>query len=299
MADVLILGTVALDNIETPFKKGINLFGGSAAYASIACSLFAKPCIVSVVGKDMPKEYLDLLKARGIDSEGIYFAEKSFKWTGFYEFDMNVAHTRKTELNSLADFNPNVPESYKGVKFVFLANVDPDIQIKVLKSINKPELVVLDTMNFWIGSKKERLLEAIKLADVLVINDGEARELFQTTNLVQAAKKALMLVRRAVIVKKGEHGSLLFTHHRHFNAPGYPLENVFDPTGCGDSFGGAFIGYLAKTGNLDEKNMRKAVIYGSVVASFTAEDLGVNRLADITMSDVEKRFSEIREIREF
>ncbi len=299
MVDVLILGTVALDNIETPFKKGTDLFGGSAAYAGIACSLFAKPGIVSVIGKDMPAKYLDLLKSKGIDLKGIYTAEKSFKWTGFYEFDMNVAHTKKTELNSLAEFNPVVPEEYKNVKYIFLANVDPEIQIKFLNSIKSPELVVLDTMNFWIASKKEKLLEAIKQADILVINDGEARELFATTNLVQAAKKALQLVKRAVIVKKGEHGSLLFTHHKHFNAPGYPLENVLDPTGCGDSFGGALIGYLAKTKNLDEKNLRKAVIYGSVIASFNAEDLSVNKLVSITQSDIEKRFNKMREIREF
>jgi ribokinase len=299
MNDVLIIGTVALDTIETPFGKIENALGGSATYASFAASFFSKPALISVVGRDFPKEYIELLKKRGIGLAGLEISGKTFHWDGFYEYDMNEAKTRKTELNSLEHFKVEVPKEYRDIKYIFLANIDPERQLETLRQIGSPKLVVLDTMNFWISSKRKYVLEAIAKADVLLLNDGEARQLFSTISLVKAANEALSLGPKAVIIKKGEHGALLFTKDRHFSAPGYPLENIKDPTGCGDSFGGAFIGYLAKTQDLSEQNLRKAVIYGSVLASHNAEDFSLNRLMAIGMSDINKRYGEFQEIREF
>src|SRR3989344_431100 len=237
MSDVLIIGTVALDTIETPFGKVEKALGGSATYASFAASFFAKPALVSVIGRDFPKGYIALMKKRGIGLDGLKIDDKTFHWEGFYEYDMNEAKTKKTELNSLKDFKVDVPAKYKGIKHIFLANIDPEHQLSVLKQVDKPDFVVLDTMNFWINSKKDSLLKVIKEADVLLLNDGEARQLFGTINLVNAANHALKLGPKAVIIKKGEHGALLFTKNKHFSAPGYPLENIKDPTGCGDCFG--------------------------------------------------------------
>jgi len=299
MSDVLIIGTVAFDTIETPFGRVEKALGGSATYASFAASFFSKPALLSVVGKDFPAEFMELIKKRGIDTEGVEVSGKTFHWEGFYEYDMNEAKTKKTELNSLEHFKVNVPEKYKDIKYVFLANIDPEQQLETLKQINKPDFVVLDTMNFWINNKRDYLMAAIKKADVLILNDGEARQLFNTVSLVSAANEALRLGVNAVIIKKGEHGALLFTKDKHFSAPGYPLERIKDPTGCGDSFGGAFIGYIAKTRDLSEKNLRKAVIYGSVVASHNAEDFGLNRLKNLDMKDIEKRYKEFQDIREF
>ncbi|MEK6892506.1 MAG: PfkB family carbohydrate kinase [Nanoarchaeota archaeon] len=299
MDEIMITGTVALDTIQTPFGKVEKALGGSAAYASFAASFFSKPNILSVVGNDFPKEYIELLKKRQINLDGLQITGKTFHWEGFYEFDMNEAKTKKTELNSLADFRIKMPENYKETKYVFLANIDPDLQLETLNQIKKPKFIVMDTMNFWISGKKKSLIDLIKKVDVLLLNDGEARQLFNTASLVKASKEALKLGPKAVIIKKGEHGSLLFTKDKHFSAPGYPLEEIKDPTGCGDCFGGAFIGYLAKTGDLSESNMRKAVIYGSVVASYNAEDFSLNRLKTLTMSDIEKRYKEFKDIREF
>ena len=302
MSDVLIIGTVALDTIETPFGKVEKALGGSATYASFAASFFSKPALISVVGNDFPKEYIDLMKKRSVDLDGLKITGKTFHWDGFYEYDMNEAKTRKTELNSLEQFKVEVPEKYKNIKYVFLANIDPEQQLETLRHINKPDFVVLDTMNFWINNKRKPLMEVIKRVDVLLLNDGEARQLFNTVNLVKAANNALSLGPKAVIIKKGEHGALLFTkneHMRHFSAPSYPLETIKDPTGCGDCFGGAFIGYLAKTKDFSEPNFRKAIIYGSVVASHNAEDFGLNRLKHLTMDDIEKRYKEFQDIREF
>ncbi|MEK6949287.1 MAG: PfkB family carbohydrate kinase [Nanoarchaeota archaeon] len=299
MVDLVIFGTVALDSLETPFGKADNVLGGSASYASIAASFFSKPGILSIIGKDFPKEHLDFFNKRGIDTSGIIVGEKTFRWQGYYEYDMNEAKTLRTELNSLESYKVKVPESYKNVKYLFLGNMDPDLQLNVINSIKKPKLIVMDTMNFWIQNKKEQLFKTIKKADILVFNDGEARQLFNTPNLIKAANEALKLVSKAVIIKKGEHGALLFCDKKHFSAPSYPLENIKDPTGCGDSFGGALAGYLAKTKDLSEKNLRKAVVYGSVVASYNAEDFSVGMLKRITSKDLEKRYNELKEIREF
>ena len=299
MDEILVIGTVAFDTIQTPFGKIEKALGGSATYASYSASFFSKPNILSIVGDDFPKKYIELLKKRQINLDGLQISGKTFFWEGFYEFDMNEAKTKKTELNSLADFKLKMPNSYKNFDYVFLANIDPELQLETLNQMKKPKFVVMDTMNFWITSKKKSLLEVIKKAEVLLMNDGEARQLFNTASLVKAAKSALSLGPRAVIIKKGEHGALLFTKDAHFSAPGYPLEEIKDPTGCGDCFGGAFIGYLAKTNDLSESNIRKAVVYGSVVASFNAEDFSLNRLKTLTMKEIEKRYNEFKEIREF
>ncbi len=299
MSDVLIIGTVALDTIETPFGKVERCLGGSATYASVSASFFSKPAVLSIVGNDFPKEHLEFLKMKGINLEGMQISGKTFHWEGSYEFDMNDAKTRKTELNSIENFKVKIPESLKMAKYVFLANIDPEQQLETLNQLSKPEFVVMDTMNLWINIKKDAVIEVMKKADVVLLNDGEARMLFMTVSLVKAANEALKLGPKAVIIKKGEHGALLFTKEKHFSAPGYPLENIKDPTGCGDCFGGGFIGYLAKTKDFSETNFRKAIIYGSVIASFNAEDFGPERLRNLAMDDIEKRFKEMKEIREF
>jgi len=299
MVNLVIAGTMALDGIETPFGKVENALGGSATYAAYAASFFSQPGIISVIGEDFPSHHLKELEKEGIDFKGIIKEGKTFKWKGYYEFDMNEAKTLKTELNSLETFKPEVPEEYKDAKYIFLANIDPSVQLEIIKNIKNPEIILTDTMNFWIDHKKDELLEVIKKTDILLLNDGEARQLFKTVNLIQAANKALKLGPKAVIIKKGEHGALLFTKDKHFNAPSYPLENIKDPTGCGDSFGGALIGYLAKTKNKDEPNIRKAIIYASVLASHNAEDFSLEKLKKIKQKDIEKRFNEMKEMREF
>ncbi|HLC98756.1 MAG TPA: PfkB family carbohydrate kinase [Candidatus Nanoarchaeia archaeon] len=303
MVDVIFAGTIGLDDIETPFGKVKGVLGGSGVYSAYAASFFAKPGIVSIAGEDLPAEHIRALESRGISLKGVERKGRNFRWEGFYEFDMNEAKTLRTELNVLTEFDPKLPEEYRKARYIFLANVDPDIQLKVLKQIERPEFVVMDTMNFWIEHKREEIIKVMKKVDVIVLNDGEARQLFNTVNLIQAANEALKYAKKAVVIKKGEHGALLFVKEdgktRHFNAPGYPLENVKDPTGCGDSFGGGFIGFITKTKDHSDANLRKAVIYGSVIASFNAEDFSLNRQKKLTKEEIEKRFSEMKEIREF
>lgn len=294
MVDVIILGTIGLDTLETPFGKVQDAIGGTAIYASYAASFFSKPGIISVKGKDLDEKELEFLKKNGISLSGIKTDGKTFKWHGKYEYDMHDAKTLKTELNSLATFKPKVPDDYKKAKYIFLGNFDPTLQLSVINQIEKPELVVLDTMNYWIEKSKTKLIEVIKKTDILLLNDGEARQLFETPNLVKAAKQALALGLKGVIIKKGEHGALLFTKNFNFSCPGYPLENVIDPTGCGDTFGGAFIGYYSKY-----KDLRKAMVYGSILASFNAEGFGIENLRKITDEDIKKRYSEMVELRKF
>ncbi|MBI1970665.1 sugar kinase [Candidatus Woesearchaeota archaeon] len=299
MVHVVIVGSVGLDDVKTPFGDVKGVLGGSATYASYASSFFAPTGLVAVVGEDLPGEHITILKNKGIDLSGIHRQGKNFRWSGYYEYDMNEAKTITTELNSLATFKPILPESYCAAPFLFLANLDPDSQLDVMSQVKRPKLVVMDTMNYWITSKKERLIEAIQGVDVLLVNDGEARQLFGTSNLIQAGKKALALGPKACVIKKGEHGALLFTHNSIFSASGYPLEIIKDPTGCGDCFGGGFVGFLAKTADLSEKNMRRAVVYGSTIASFNAEDFSFERLKHVTLQDIEGRFKEFKDIREF
>lgn len=299
MTDLAIVGSVALDTVKTPFGEKKEVLGGAATYSSYAASFFSKPGIVAVVGEDFPSEHLELLRKRGIDLSGVKKKGKTFRWQGYYEYDMNEVKTVKTELNSFEGFKPELPEKYKDAKYVFLANINPELQMSVLEQVRKPELVMLDTMNLWIETKKKQLTDAIRKVDVLLLNDSEARQLFGTPSLVKAASAALKLGPKYIIIKKGEHGALLFTGNSHFSAPSYPLETIKDPTGCGDSFAGAMIGYLAKTGDNSEKSIRKAIVYGSVVASFNAEDFSLERMKRLTNAEIEKRYREFEKIREF
>ena len=298
MVDVAIVGSVALDTVKTPFGKVEEALGGAAVYAGYAASFFAKPGIVAVVGTDFPQEHLDMLEERKIDVSGIKKEGETFRWHGSYEYDMNAAETINTELNSFENFRPRVPESYKKARFAFLANINPELQMEFLDQMKDPELVMLDTMNLWISQKKKQLLKAVGRTDVLLLNDAEARQLFETPSLIKAAMKALKLGPSMVIIKKGEHGALLVTESSHFNAPGYPLENIRDPTGCGDSFAGALIGYVAKKG-LSEKSLRKAIVYGSVVASFNAEDFSLNRMKTLSGEEIRKRYAEFERMTKF
>lgn len=300
MIDVLIIGTIGYDTIETPFGKRTNVLGGSASYASIAASFFAKPGIVAIVGEDFQKEHRDFLLSKNVSLHGLkQVAGKTFAWGGKYEFEMNEAKTAFTDLNTLLQFDAHVPEELRDAKYIFLANTDPVLQLKVLQQLQQPQFIVMDTMNFWIQTKKKELLEVIKKVDVLLLNDGEARMLFGTVNLLQAAQQALKLGPKYVIIKKGEHGALLFSNGKHFNAPGYPLKVIKDPTGCGDSFAGGFIGYIAQQKNIDESALRKAIIYGSVIASFNAEDFSLDRIGRLQHDEIEKRYQEMKEIRVF
>lgn len=301
MTDVVIVGSMALDSIETPFGKVEDALGGSATYASFAASFFCKPGIVAVIGSDFPEGHLKLLEKRSISLDGVITekGKKTFRWKGSYEFAMNEARTLDTQLNVLELFKPKLPESYRKARYVLLGNIDPELQLDVLSQVEKPRLVAADTMNFWIEHKREKVKEVIRKVDLLLINDAEARELFGTSNLLRAAMSALELGTKAVIIKKGEHGALLFTQSAHFNAPGYPLENIFDPTGCGDCFAGALVGYLAKTDDISQNSIRKAIIYGSSVASHNAEGFSLDVLKKISIKEIEKRFCEFREMREF
>lgn len=297
--EILIVGSMALDDIETPFGKGMNLLGGSATYAAYAASFFAKTAISSIIGEDFPHHHKNLLKNRKIDMKGVHVVGKTFRWQGYYEYDMNAAKTLNTALNCLELFHPILPEKYKDIEYVFLGNVDPHQQLQVIEQLNNPKLIVADTMNLWIEHTREILIELIKKIDILVFNDGEARELFKTVNLMQAAKKALSLGPKCIIIKKGEHGALMFTKKDHFNAPGYPLEVVKDPTGCGDCFGGGFVGYIASQKSISVETIKKAIVYGSVCASYNAEDFSLNRLKGITKRGIEKRFREFKKMSHF
>lgn len=301
MANLVIVGSLALDTVKTPFGQVKDALGGAATYSSFAASFFAKPSIVGVVGSDFPKQHLQLLQKRGINTDGVAVDKsgKTFRWEGYYEYDMNEAKTVRTELGVFASFRPQLPDSYRNAEYVFLANIDPELQLEVLSHVKKPKLVLLDTMNYWISNKKRQLLEVVKKADILLLNDSEARQLFETPNLVKAAAAALKLGPKFVIIKKGEHGALLFSDGSHFSAPSYPLEAIKDPTGCGDSFAGALIGYLASKNSSDESDLRKAIIYGSVVASFNAEDFSLERMKRLAAADIEKRYKEFERIREF
>lgn len=297
MPKVIIVGTVALDDVRTPFGEVRGALGGSATYAGIACSLFAKPGIVGVVGADFPQRHLDFFRSRGIDTSGITVdaAGKTFHWKGEYGHDLNTAKTLKTNLNVLASFRPLLSDSFRKADFLFLGNIDPELQLGVLGQMRKrPRLVVADTMNHWIGLKRDKVLEVIRAVDIALMNDAEARQLFRTTSIVDAAREILNLDSKFAIIKKGEHGCVMFTNKTHFACPGYPLENIKDPTGSGDCFGGTLIGYLAKTKDFSEKNMRKALVYASSVASFNAEGFSVDKIRKLTMGNVKKRYSEFR-----
>src|ERR1700709_2909032 len=282
---LLVIGTVAFDAIETPFGKTDKIVGGAATYASLAAAYFYdKTKIVAVVGDDFPQAEIADLNKHHIDTEGLQVkkGEKSFFWSGKYHNDMNSRDTLVTELNVLADFDPIIPESYQDCEYLMLGNLTPQVQQTVIKRLkNRPKLIVLDTMNFWMDIALDDLLETLKLIDVLTINDAEARQLSGEYSLVKAARKILTMGPKYLIIKKGEHGALLFSDDLIFSAPALPLADVFDPTGAGDTFAGGFIGYLAKMGEVNFNNMKNAIIYGSALASFCVEKFGIERLLEL------------------
>ncbi|MBI5740813.1 MAG: sugar kinase [Nitrospirae bacterium] len=297
---LLVVGSVAFDSVKTPFGEVDEVLGGSATYFSTAASYFTNVSIVAVVGTDFPDKHLLFLKSRRIDIEGIEKKEgRTFRWKGEYGYELNEARTLDTQLNVFQAFKPKLPEKYKDKKVVFLANIDPDLQREVLQQVKEPALVACDTMNFWIGGKKGPLLETLKLVDILLINDGEARELSGEPNLVKAANIILSYGPKTLIIKRGEYGALMFSGKKVFAAPAYPLESVFDPTGAGDCFAGGFMGYLANTMNFQEANIRKAIIFGSVMASYNVEAFSLDRIKSLDYSEIEDRYMEFKKLTHF
>jgi sugar/nucleoside kinase (ribokinase family) len=294
---VLVVGSVALDSVETPFGKAEDVLGGSGNYFSSSASHFAPVQLVGVVGDDYPMDKLAALADRGVDLSGVEKATgSSVRWRGRYRHDLNSAETLETHLGVFSQFRPKIPESFRRSPFVFLANIDPRLQLQVLEQVEKPRLVACDTMNFWIESRRPELVELLRHVDLVTLNDGEARQLTEQTNLIKAARWIMDKGPKHVLIKKGEHGAFMFTPDTIFFAPAYPLESVFDPTGAGDSFAGGFIGYLARTGDLSERNMRRAVIVGSAMGSFAVEKFSNARLLEITRADIEARVQEFRQL---
>jgi len=294
---------MAFDAIETPFGKIDKIVGGAATYAAYAASHFVKPIYqISIVGNDFPAEEMEELTKRGVNLEGVEIVpdKKSFFWSGKYHLDMNTRDTLITDLNVLADFNPKVPDTYQGAEFLMLGNLMPQLQISVIKQLkSRPKLIVLDTMNFWMDTALEDLKKVLTMIDVLLINDTEARQLSGEFSLVKAAKKILDIGPKYLIIKKGEHGALLFYGDHVFFAPALPLEDVFDPTGAGDSFAGGFMGHLARTKDISFENMKTAIIVGSVMASFCVEKFGPQRLKEITKADIDVRLQEFVQLVNF
>ena len=303
MSKLVIVGTVAFDAIETPFGKTDKILGGAATFIGLAASQFdIDGAIVSVVGGDFPKEYIDMLKDRGLDISSLEVVEngKTFFWSGKYHNDMNTRDTLATELNVLADFKPVVPESYKDAKVVMLGNLHPLVQLGVIEQMNaKPDIVILDTMNFWMDSALGDLMKVISKVDVITINDEEARQLTGEYSLVVAAKKIMTMGPEFVVIKKGEHGALLFFEDEMFYAPALPLKEVFDPTGAGDTFAGGFAGYLTKTGDYSFENLKKAVIYGSALASFSVEKFGTERMTNLKKEELYERIIQFKNLTQF
>jgi sugar/nucleoside kinase (ribokinase family) len=306
---VVTVGSMAIDSIRTPAGEAPNCLGGAAVHGSLAASYFAKVGLVGVVGRDYPEDAITMLENRGIDLAGVQRADgETFFWKGYYEYDMGEAHTEETRLNVFADFQPTLPEEYRGAPYVFLANIHPALQLSVLEQVRSPRLTMADTMNFWITGEKDTLIEVVKRVNVFFVNDAEARQLTGEMNLVQAARNILDLGPRAVIIKKGAHGAVMFTKDgdedgplgmSYFSAPSYPLSALTDPTGAGDSFAGGFIGHIARTDDTSEANMRRAIIHGSVMASFNVEDFSVRRVRRLTLDEIRQRYRRFQGIVHF
>ncbi|HEX9939840.1 MAG TPA: PfkB family carbohydrate kinase [Longimicrobium sp.] len=297
---ILVVGSVALDTVQTPFGRADDALGGSATFFSAAASLFGPVQLVGVVGSDYPVDALEFLAERGVDLAGLERAEgESFRWSGVYSYDLNSRDTLETRLGVFAEFQPKIPESFRDAEWVFLGNIDPELQLNVLDQVHAPKFVACDTMNLWIDIKRDRLLKLLERVDLLLVNDAEARQLSGDFNLARAARWILQRGPRYLIIKKGEHGAILFTPSSVFFAPGYPLEEVFDPTGAGDAFAGGFMGYLAQQGRTDDGDLRRAVIYGSVLGSFAVEKFSVERFRDLALEEVEERVRAFREMTVF
>lgn len=298
--EILVVGSVAFDTVETPFGHGEEVLGGSATYFSTAASFFAGVRLVAVVGEDFPAEHRDFLRSRNIDLTGLQVAPgQTFRWKGRYGYDLNEAQTLETHLNVFEGFRPTIPERFGDADVVFLANIDPELQLEVVRQVKRPRLVACDTMNFWIAGKREALVRTLGHVDILVINEGETRQLAGEANLVKAARSVLAMGPKTLVVKRGEYGVLVFGEHSIFSAPAYPLEEVFDPTGAGDTFAGGFIGYLAATGDFSDATIRKATVFGSVMASFTVEDFSLDRLRRVSWPEIEGRFRRFQALTAF
>jgi sugar/nucleoside kinase (ribokinase family) len=301
MNEVLIVGSVALDSIETPAGTVDNALGGAATYGSIAASLFCPVHLVGVVGADFPQEHIQMFKSRGIDLAGLQVVPdgNTFRWKGDYNEDLNQAVTHETQLGVFEHFQPQLPEHYRDADYVFLANINPELQLSTLEQVRNPKFVLCDTMNLWINIARDHVKEIFKRVDVAVLNDGEAKMLTECDNLIVAGRELKKLGPKHVIIKKGEHGALLFSDGELFASVSYPLEKVVDPTGAGDSFAGSLIGYLAKTGDTSLENLRRAVVYASVVASSTVQDFSTQSLAALTSEEVERRYQVVKTMSTF
>lgn len=297
---VLVVGSVALDTITTPFGRVNDALGGSAIFSAVSASLFSPVNLVAVVGRDFPKKYFTLLESKGVDISGLKTEKgKTFRWEGCYDWDFSNPTTVATHLNVFEKFDPLIPKAYRKSKFVFLANIDPDIQKKVLDQIEKPKLITCDTMNYWIKNKRRQLIKLLKKVDVCLLNESEAKELVGEANLVKAGKAVRRLGPPVVVIKKGEHGAILFSENQIFTTPAYLLETLYDPTGAGDTFAGGFIGYLAKVNKHNRKSLREAVVYGSIIATFAVEDFSLKRLQRVTATDIARRLSEFKKFTGF
>jgi len=299
---LLVVGSLGLDTVETPFDKVENALGGSATFIALAASYFSGPVeLVGVVGSDFPKNFIKTLTDHNVDLEGLQIVEggKTFRWAGKYHYDLNVRDTLYTHLNVFEKFDPIIPKSFRKSKYVCLGNIDPILQEKVLDQLEDPQFIICDTMNYWIEGKLNELLKLLPRVNVLIINDSQARLLAQDPNLVRAAKKIRELGPEILIIKKGEHGALLFAEDTIFSAPAYPMETIFDPTGAGDSFAGGFIGYLYKTRDLSSENLKRAVIYGSTMASFCVEKFSTKALEDLSYLGIQDRYREFMKLSRF
>jgi len=299
---VLITGSIALDSVKTPLASGEDLLGGSASYAALAAAFFSPVKLVGIVGDDFPKANIDLFRSRGIDLEGLQIVPgKTFRWSGEYHWDLNTRDTLSVDLNVFADFQPKLPRSYTSTPFLLLANIAPSLQLHVLDQMERPDFIVADTMDLWIHTAKDELLQLLKRVDMLILNDSEARELTGETSLIKAGNKIRSMGPEYVVVKKGEHGSLLFGAHHFFSCGAYPLEDIHDPTGAGDTFAGGLTGWLAAnvTGKVAFGDLRKAVVYGSVLASYNVESFSMDRLQRLSMEDIEARYALFKAMSEF
>lgn len=297
---ILVVGTVAFDSIETPHGLAERVLGGSASYFAVAASFFSPVKIVGIVGEDFPEDYLEIFSQRGVDLQGLKRAPgETFHWRGRYHEDLNVRDTVELHLNVLTDFSPTLPESYRDAEYVFLGNIDPGMQIEVLSQLRRMRLVACDTMDHWIQGSGEALRKLLRRIEMLIINDSEARLLSGEHNIVRAARSILKMGPKVVLIKRGEYGVLLFSDSSIFATPAYPLEEVFDPTGAGDSFAGGFLGHLARSGDHGQGGLRRAIVYGSVVASFTVEDFGLQRLTRLSVEEIEERYQRFIDLTDF
>jgi sugar/nucleoside kinase (ribokinase family) len=297
---LLVVGSMAFDSVKTPYGEREDAIGGSATYFSVSASYFTQVRLVAIVGSDFPQGELDFLADRNVDLAGLERSEgKTFRWKGEYGYDLNTAHTLDTQLNVFQDFRPQVPAAFSESEFVFLANIDPELQASVVEQVKSPRLVACDTMNFWIEGKRDELIETFGMVDMVVINEGEVRELSGESNVLKGSRKILEMGPKTLVVKQGEYGALLFQKDSVFSAPGLPLEEIYDPTGAGDTFAGGFMGYISSKGDMSPAALRRAVIFGSVMASFNVESFSYDRLRTLTQSEIEGRYHQFSDLAHF